>query len=380
MIIGCKPQEFLRRGHTLEDLAVNYGVTAKRHGTFSNLVQLKYDQIESPMGEELVQQCRGIILDEHKDWAIVARPFDKFFNAGEAHAATIDWTTAKVQEKLDGSLLIMYFYRDKWFVATSGRPDARGEVNGLGMTFEDLFWKTFREMGFQQPSIYHNGYTFMFELMSPYNRIVVKHDKPLLRLIGVRDVWRGSEVPVTSYHMYTRVQEFNLNSMMDVALTFEKMDPTRQEGYVIVDRQFNRIKVKHPGYVAIHHMKDGFGPRRILELVRSCEGSEFITHFPEWKEPYDRVQAAYDGLVMHLETAYDQLKDIPEGRDGQKAFAMTAMEGPLSGVLFALRSGQYSSVKQGLKDIHLGRLIVALGLDNVMGGCDAEIPAAVEGP
>src|SRR6185312_8924249 len=114
----------------LERLNEAYGIDFNQHKTYPNLYSLKYNMIESPMGERIVQECRGIVLDAADNWNVVARPFDKFFNVGEGHAAKIDWNTAKVQEKLDGSLMIMYHYGDDWQVASSGTPDASGHAHG----------------------------------------------------------------------------------------------------------------------------------------------------------------------------------------------------------------------------------------------------------
>jgi tRNA splicing ligase len=120
-------QEFLRaRG--LAALCADYKISARRHGQFSNLILLKYSQIDSPMTEPIVQQCRGLIVDEADDWRIVSRAYDKFFNHGEPNAANIDWATASVEEKLDGSLMMLYHYRDQWRVSSSGLPDAAGMV------------------------------------------------------------------------------------------------------------------------------------------------------------------------------------------------------------------------------------------------------------
>ena len=58
-------------------------------------------QTASNMGQKVVRECRGMIL-EKGTWDVVALPFLKFFNAGEKHAAVIDWTSARVYEKLDG--------------------------------------------------------------------------------------------------------------------------------------------------------------------------------------------------------------------------------------------------------------------------------------
>ena len=91
---------------------------------YPNLVLFKYDQVNSPMDNPVVQECRGIILDEADDWRVIARPFTKFYNYGEPNAASIDWTTARVQEKVDGSLCAFYHYKGDWHVATTGTPDA----------------------------------------------------------------------------------------------------------------------------------------------------------------------------------------------------------------------------------------------------------------
>src|SRR5439155_25977607 len=139
--------KFLRSGGTLDDLQFRYGVTSARHSRFPNLVQLKYNQISSPMHEAIVCECRGIILDEAEDWAVVARGFDRFFNHGEPNAVELDWTSARVQEKVDGSLLMLFQYQGQWQVATTGRPDGSGDVNGHGFTFAELFWQVARDAG-----------------------------------------------------------------------------------------------------------------------------------------------------------------------------------------------------------------------------------------
>lgn len=119
-------QDFLRSGGILKDLETRFAIKANRSLVHPSLVLLKYDQIDSPMGERLVQECRGLILDEADNWRVVSRSFDKFFNAGEGHAAAIDWSTAQVQEKLDGSLCVLYHYAGAWRVQTSGHPRRRG--------------------------------------------------------------------------------------------------------------------------------------------------------------------------------------------------------------------------------------------------------------
>jgi hypothetical protein len=351
----------LLNGADLATLCAAYSLKTKRHGRYPNLVLVKYDQINSPLQERLVQECRGIILDEADDWRVISRGFDKFFNYGEPGAADIDWESACVQEKLDGSLCTLYRYRNEWHVATTGTPDASGSVNGLGMTFADLFWETWRAQGLSLPDPWGWGNScLLFELTSPYNRIVVRHDKPRLTLLAVRhrdtggyqaDDWSECGYP------YPTVRSFPLQTIADIQATFDHLDPVAMEGYVVVDRYTRRIKVKHPGYVAIHHLKDGFGPRRMLEIVRAGETTELLAHFPEWAEEFREIETLYNSLVNEIDADYERLKDIPV----QKDFALQAVKTQCSSALFIRRS-QGTSVREFLAGIHINRLLDMLGL------------------
>ena len=350
-------QTYLCNGGTAESLESRYGITAKRHCRFENLVLFKYDQIESPMGERIVQECRGIILDESDGWRVVARPFDKFFNHGEGHAAAVDWSTARVQEKVDGSLMTLYWYPGlgEWLVSSSGRPDACGDVNGYGMTFASLFWSAWQAAGLTLPE--DRDVAFMFELTSKYNRIVVAHTEPRLTLIGARRR-DGVEFPVEQWPQYNPVRSFPLSSISDVERTFETMSPLSQEGYVVVDAAFRRIKVKHPGYVAIHHLKDGFGPKRMVEIIRMGETSELLAHFPEWREEFDVVSAKFNELARQIDADYAEIRDIPV----QKDFALRATKMTFPAALFQMRNGRAVTAKAYLASMTIKGLLEALGM------------------
>lgn len=289
-----KLQAALRTGlMTPEDVQLKLGIMVKSHKQYENLKLFKYNQIASPMGDPLVQSARGIILDMANDWNIVSFPFTKFFNDGEGHAAKIDWSTARVQEKLDGSLMSLYHYDGKWHVASSGTPDASGKVHGLDMSFADLFWKTWNDLGYELPVEGLENYTFMFEMMTPFNRVVVPYKESKLVLIGVRHNVTLQEASLAHFYGmdWQTVKEFPLTNLEDVIRSFDTFKGIDQEGYVVVDANFNRVKIKHPGYVALHHLKGDDGPsyKKMIKIVTSGEGSEILTYFPEWKPIYDKV-------------------------------------------------------------------------------------------
>lgn len=102
-------QKFLRDGGKLEQIEGKpYNLRLRRHGTYPNLVLFKYG-ISPDWSHPEVINARGIILDEDNDWEVVAYPYDKFFNYGDPIAAKVDFEDSIIYEKLDGSLMFMYW-------------------------------------------------------------------------------------------------------------------------------------------------------------------------------------------------------------------------------------------------------------------------------
>lgn len=348
-------QKFFRNGGSIQELEDKFFIYAKRHSEYNNLVLFKYDQIFSNFELPIVCECRGIILDEANNWNIVSFPFKKFFNYGEKNAANIDWNTAKTFLKADGSLAVLYSYDNKWHMATSGSPDAGGQVNDFGFTFKELFWKTFN---YPLPPI-DCGKCFFFELTSPYNKIVVLHKEASLTLLGGRNLSDDyKELTLKEASVFFPdcpvVKEFPLYSFEDIINSYKTFKGTEQEGFVICDGNFDRNKTKHPDYVIAHRLKDRMSSRRaIVEVVLLGEIEEVIICLPEFAEPLNEANARLNSLIDELETEYNTNKHI----EVQKDFAIAVKGSRCSSALFALRAGKVKSIRE-----HLCKMII----DNVM--------------
>jgi hypothetical protein len=354
-------REYLR-ACGLQDLRDRYAIKAKRHNEYPNLVLLKYSQIESPMSAPVVQACRGIILDESNDWRPVSWPYSKFFNYGEGHAAPIDWASARVYEKLDGSLVVLYWYAARWHMQTSGTPDGETPVYGAGLTFKQLFWQTWEAVGYDGLPDYTN-YCYIFELMTPYNRVVVPHSKSRIVLHGVRDVRTGQEVAperLATRYGYECAKTYPLGCFDDCLTAARAINPMEGEGYIVCDANFNRVKVKSPAYVALAHLKDSLSPRRLLEIVRTNEGDEFLSYCPEWRGVYEGIKARYDALCDEVAARYAEIAAI----DDAKAFALEATRHDYSGLLFSLKKWRIASVREGMATMHLQRLEALLRIED----------------
>lgn len=360
-------QEFLCGGGSLQELENKLAIKHKRHNKYPHILSLKYNQIDSPMGDPIVQECRGLILDENNNWKIVARGLNKFFNYGEGYAAKILWNnTTRTQEKIDGSFCLLYFYNNEWHVATTGTPDASGNVGDSGKSFANYFWETLGDrFDFQASGA--NNFCFMFELTGPLNRVVVPHTKADLTLLGARQVGTWNEVhqSVTSHFFpsISVVKEFSLQSIQEITDTFSTMSPLKQEGYVIVwvnpDGSFGRVKTKHPGYQALHHAKNGFTIKTFVENVRTGETSEFVTAFPEYLPLIEEVKNRYNILLLSLHGDYEKFRHI----ESQKDFALAIKDNSRCGAaLFALRAGKVRSFREFLAEkTNIDSLMVMLG-------------------
>ena len=100
--------DFIKEHENWEDILIRepYFLKISRDSGF---ILFKYDTIHSDFSLDIVKEARGLILKEDT-FEIVCYPFTKFFNVDEENADQIDWNTAQVQEKIDGSLMKVWFY------------------------------------------------------------------------------------------------------------------------------------------------------------------------------------------------------------------------------------------------------------------------------
>lgn len=237
-------------------------------------ILLKYNQLESDFSILLVQECRGCIIKKDEiqlDWTeppkyhFVCRPFDKFFNYGEEYAANIDWTTALVTEKVDGSLIKVWWDRDDfnkghWHVSTNGMIDAfKCNVADSDLTFGDLFFRIFDFKDDEDFQYFFSRFdkrcTYMFELTSPESKVVINYPDGLY-LLAVRyndngnyTFWHFGEVlDLLINPKIHNVKVYKLKTLSECLDAVSKMTMD-EEGVVVRDKNNNRIKIKSPEYL-----------------------------------------------------------------------------------------------------------------------------------
>ena len=356
-------QTALRSGLSLEAVCAPRGIAFKRHPQMNNLVLFIYDQIESNKLDSVVQCSRGCILDESNNWAYVARPFDRFFNLGEGigQVRTPNLKAARVYKKEDGSLANLWCHRGVWHISTKGSPDAGGTVGDNPFTFKDLFWNTFQKEGYTLEGL-NKARTYTFELCCLANRVVCKQPVDRLVLLAVRDNLTGVEFDPKLETAFNVVESFELAGEDAIRDTFLNCAAIDMEGYVVVEHlasgEVLRCKIKHPGYLALSKLKEGVTTKSLLELKRTGEEGEFLAVFPEYREKFDPIAAAFEQLVVELEETWERTKGI----EVQKDFALAIKSQRSASVLFDLRRGRGTSIRAVLAKTGIDGLCASLKL------------------
>ena len=294
-----------------------YSLSIKRKDT---RILFKYSQIESDFSLDIVKEARGLILED-KTWKVICYPFNKFFNFGEEYADNIDWESAVVETKEDGSLIKIYFYNDEWKVATNGTIDAEDAElqSGPYKNFKQLFDAAAEKCHFDFSKL-NRYFTYCCEICSEFNIIICPQSEMRLIHIGTRNnrTFQEVETDIGIPHP----QRYALSSLEDCIAMAKTFDFTK-EGFVVKDKNYNRIKVKSEDYVRVHRLANNgsMTEERAIELIRANELDEFFTYFPHYKEYIGRIKAKIAALSYTIDKDISRARVIKENSSSRKDFA-----------------------------------------------------------
>lgn len=384
-------QQFLET-HTFGDLVKEHGVYAS-FSKSGHKWSLNYDQIEAKETDPLAQECRGLVLsveDGHSllsqavelngklsydhispgKTTVLAYPMKRFFNHGQGCAATIDWSDPDlaVLEKLDGTLCIVYFdpFTNRWCVATRSVSEADLPMDNGLFTFRTLFEKAVEETtGLTANSFLNDlnkGYTYCFELTTPYNRIVVEYKNNGVTLLAVRDMSTLQEIdlydgsldgtmpgmPIVQAHTYTTIDE--------LVNWVSSLNPMEREGVVVRDSNFNRIKVKNAAYVAASKIRETLAtsPRNCLELILLGKDDDAASFLPQ--EIQANLASLKERFVLWLKNQESVAQMIIEEARSiapdKKTFALTVQKHKpdVPAALFAIYDNKANSIKSFIEN------------------------------
>lgn len=321
-----KVQEFLRNGGTVEQLATEpYNLYVRRVEN-DGRVLFKYSPA-SPKNDPICQECRGLILDEESNWDIVCRSFNRFFNAGEEEAATLSGNL-RVYEKVDGSICRFYYFHGEWYCASMIGIDASKIQIDNKHNFFGLVLRALAEYGLSWDDFIAGldpEWCYTYELATQDNIVVVPHKGYHLYYLNEYNVSENREYFNPDGRVECcKVYDFSSLEEVQQAATFLG---DNQEGFVVVDENWNRVKVKGDRYFKLHFMLNN-GKPDYLTLIFNDDKDEFLSYFPRFAEGFAEVEEQLADIEWYAELLRDNTsylwnytrKDFAASIEVQKEF------------------------------------------------------------
>ena len=359
-----KIQEFIKAHDNWRDLlsAEPYNLKISDDDGF---VLFKYNQIASDFSQEICKEARGLILDSQNDFRVVRYAFKKFFNIDEGYAAHIDWDTAVASEKIDGSIMSVWYARGKWHLSTNGTIDAfKAELSGIGpyKNFGELFESVLPLSTFEN---HPKDVCWTFELVSPYNKVVIDYPETKVYLLSVRFMNCLAELDYDRISFYAEKlgvaypQFYYMNDEAGFRKLVEDM-PEGHEGVVVRDQHNERVKIKTLLYFQMHKAKNNgvITLERIVDLIRANDHYEFLSYFPEYtdvfnhvKHQLDTVDARKEKIVQDVKLWKMENKDVYEqdARMARKWFAQDVAKGQYAALYFAAYDNRLDEAIAGMR-------------------------------
>lgn len=334
-----------------------YNLTVKIDGDYA---LLSYDMIRSNFAYQIVREARGIIF-KVSTLTPVCVPFFKFFNVQQGHASEIDWSTARVSEKVDGSI-IKVWYDDGWRISTNGTIDARnaslqtpvGDIQNyydLFMSAENMPSDFFERM--------NENFTYIFEIVSPFNRVVVPYTKTMIYHLGARSnvSMREIDLPLG----IDKPKSYRLSNLEECMQATEAM-PFNEEGFVVVDAKWNRVKIKSPAYVSAHHIKNNgvITYARVLDMIKQNGQDDFLSVYPEYNPMFEAVLQPLTKFISVLESDWFYISG--KEFDTRKDLAMAVRNTLCPSAIFSLWDKKYNSVLEWMNAQDSDKMLQMIGV------------------
>lgn len=321
--------------NTLNVYIDNNLITANKHPEYDIWILNYSPKVQSKkFWDEYTLSCRGLVIDAEGN--ILARPFQKFKNFEEHDPSEIDLNQDyDVFEKMDGSLIIIFYYapRMTWIVASRGSFISEQAMEAQKMLTNDVF------------DYLNIDNTYLFEILYPENRIVVDYgNRRELVLLSRIETKTGFELfcddLISIYSKY-----FTVVKKFDVKITdlneLKKLEEENKEGFVV--RFFNgfRVKVKFSEYIRLHGILTNVSNLTIWEHLKNNYDFDALLdrvpdEFYDWmKKTTNKLQSDFneiERLALKEFIRIYHVNNIAERKD----FAMEAMKTNYRSILFKL--------------------------------------------
>jgi RNA ligase len=246
--------------------------------------------------DEVTMATRGMVTDAFG--TVVSQCLPKFFNLSQTEHSIDSFKHA--QEKLDGSLIHIFYYHGRWICSSRGSltSDQAKWAQALVDENSDYFTDVC------------DGQTYVCELIHPDNRIVLDYGAEYsLRLITMFTLDRARHLGAAwgagwaVDWPWDVAQQYTLDEVPAI------MKLTGIEGVVLIDEHGMRVKVKTEEYVELHRIVTRLTTKSVLEyIIENGNVSGLAESVPdEW---YQRMQELEQSFKVSVFVRYRYVESV----------------------------------------------------------------------
>jgi len=348
--------KFINQNREWRDLLTQppYSFTLKDEGKYT-LIKYGFGITDFAAIGQLGLEARGLIVKDmgKNGFKVVCHGLNKFFNMEEPCAATIDWHCFNILEKMDGTNIRLWYDEGEWHISTLGTIFADNDE--YGVMFKKACGNFLQYVANLDPN-----FTYVYELVGPQNRIVVRYEETAAYFICKRNLetdLESLEAPEAIYGNVKTIPVYTAKNKWD-AIQLRNRLPENVEGMVVCDSHFNRVKLKTDWYLELHRVK-GNGVCNVKRVVKlwQLEGlDDFIAAFPEYSDFVEPIMDEIRALVNGSEVAFHSLREVEMPR---KVFAAKVQQyAPLvQACCYALLDGKCENAAAFFKAMITNKLV-----------------------
>ncbi len=286
--------------------------------------------------DEYTLAARGLVVRNTGE--VVARPWPKFFNLNErpeSSLAALPNEVPELAEKYDGSLVIVFWdaAQDRWRAITRGCwKNAQTDAAN--------YWLS-RHVDKLKPL---KGYTLLFELIAPWNRIVIQYQSTDYVLLGLFDPYLGVDYTYRETALLAEELGFTPAAYWTKPISEVNLDDTSvkdKEGYVARFSNGLRVKMKFAQYRTLHKILTGLSVKGIWERLSSGTETDFENVPDEFLNWYVAQRADLLRRYGEIDSKAREVFMATGLLGERKAYAEAFKKhGPLASVLFSMLDGK----------------------------------------
>lgn len=250
---------------------IDLGYITKREHEKYPLYILKYtreaqidcnNHLNGMSWDEVILACRGLVID--KDYNVIAKAFDKFFNEEELsieEKMTHSHEKYSIREKMDGSLIILFNYNSEWILAT--QKSFYSDIANYALAeFNKLLSSGVLNLD--------KNLCYGLEFTSPMNRVVVSYGEEVkFTLLIAREKETLKEVNIYNLNTgFENVKEYS-DLLSYGSKELKGLNIFGKEGFVITFESGFRYKVKFENYLKLHYLLTGVSVKEVFNMLKT---------------------------------------------------------------------------------------------------------------